>query len=128
MREGRLAEVRTLFQSLLELPLEARLQVLAERCSTDEELRLFVDRMLANYDGGMGDFLEPLFHPGSSRSESAMSSAGSTAPPTIFALGERVAERYRVERLLGQGGMGEVYEVWDEELTIPLALKTVRFE
>ncbi len=131
MREGRLAEVETLFESLVGLPPEARLRVLAERCSTDAELRVFVERMLANYDHGMGSFLQPLqpfVHPVSSRLDSSISSADLTALPTTFALGERVAERYRVERLLGQGGMGEVYEVWDDELTIPMALKTLRFK
>src|SRR6188474_3140310 len=100
MREGWLAEVKTLFESLVDLPPETRLSVLAERCSTDDELRAFVERMLANHDRGMGSFLEPLqplVHPVSSRSESAIPSADSTALPPIFALGERVAERYRVE-------------------------------
>jgi serine/threonine protein kinase len=44
------------------------------------------------------------------------------------ALGARdlVAGRYRVERLVGGGGMGEVYAVLDEHLGERIALKTVR--
>src|SRR5215210_2103948 len=43
-----------------------------------------------------------------------------------FAPGERIAERYRVVRFLARGGMGEVYEVEDQELRERVALKTVR--
>ncbi|MFL6200774.1 MAG: tetratricopeptide repeat protein [Thermoanaerobaculia bacterium] len=43
-----------------------------------------------------------------------------------LAPGDRIAERYRVVRFLARGGMGEVYEVEDQELRERVALKTVR--
>ena len=40
--------------------------------------------------------------------------------------GETVGERYRVVKLLGQGGMGAVYQAWDTRLNHPVAIKEMR--
>lgn len=53
---------------------------------------------------------------------------GRATGPVTFSPGELVADRYRIVRFIGQGGMGEVYEADDLELRQRLALKTVRPE
>src|SRR5262245_51596242 len=59
----------------------------------------------------------------------------SDAPSPSFALGLSFgpmptgyvfASRYRIDRVLGTGGMGAVYQAFDQELEIPLALKIIR--
>lgn len=57
--------------------------------------------------------------------------ASAPAPPRsrdepAFSPGEVIAGRYRVVRFLARGGMGEVYEVEDQELRDRVALKTIR--
>ena len=44
---------------------------------------------------------------------------------STFKTGEVLASRYRVERFIAKGGMGEVYEVFDQELGEHVALKTI---
>lgn len=43
-------------------------------------------------------------------------------------VGQRLGDRYHITRLLGAGGMGAVYQAWDNELGVAVALKTVRPE
>ncbi len=71
-----------------------------------------------------------------SRSEEAETHRSLDSMPTVagrsgggrrqaFQPGEILAERFRVERFIGRGGMGEVYEAFDLELEGPVALKTI---
>jgi eukaryotic-like serine/threonine-protein kinase len=60
-------------------------------------------------------------------SQFATQAISPTAGPT-FEPGSSFGARYRIESLLGQGGMGAVYKAYDTELERTVALKLVRPE
>jgi eukaryotic-like serine/threonine-protein kinase len=45
-----------------------------------------------------------------------------------FEPGQILADRFRIVRLLGRGGMGEVWEAFDQQLNESVAIKTVHAE
>jgi tetratricopeptide (TPR) repeat protein/TolB-like protein len=54
--------------------------------------------------------------------------AGSDGSAGPLEVGSQFGRRYRITRLLGVGGMGAVYEAWDAELGVAVALKVIRAE
>ena len=73
---------------------------------------------------------ESLRHPASDVSELETANATSSPAPapstSDFAPGALIANRFRIVRLLGRGGMGEVYEALDTVSSEHVALKTLR--
>ena len=63
-------------------------------------------------------------------SSSGLSGAGVAPAPGAGPLevGAAFGDRYHIIRVLGVGGMGAVYQAWDAELSVAVALKVIRPE
>ncbi len=58
MTGTQLQRAREIFEKLVDTPPDQRTSLLAVACKDDAHLRAFVEQLLANDDGGMGEFLE----------------------------------------------------------------------
>ncbi len=61
-------------------------------------------------------------------SSAARGAASQANAGNVLTVGDAFGDRYRIDKLLGFGGMGAVYKAWDQELDIPVALKVIRPE
>jgi len=108
MKEQRLQKVDELFQAALELPPERWASFLDSGCTSDTELRAEVESLLSAHQQA-GNFIAD------SLSDVAASLLEESRPKQVG--------QYRVEKLLGAGGMGEVYLAEDTRLNRKVAIK-----
>ncbi|MHC4127075.1 MAG: hypothetical protein ACYSWT_09865 [Planctomycetota bacterium] len=58
MNGEQLKKAQAIFEEVVDLPASQRGPILDERCGDDEELRTFVEQLLASHNQGLGDFLQ----------------------------------------------------------------------
>ncbi len=123
MKAERWKQIDALFDAVEELPAERRDAFLAEACAGDEELRREVQSLLAEQEKIADGFME--------NSAMKVVAQGIAAQHTVFQSvpftnGE--VGNYKIERLLGAGGMGEIYLAHDGKLNRKVALKILPAE
>lgn len=103
--------IKELFHAAESLSKTERAVFLSAQCRDDTETREAVERLLAH--ASAGSFLDaPAWRP-------TVSNSGAFSP------GDVINDRFRILRLLGRGGMGEVYVAFDSEVGDAVALKTL---
>ncbi|MCB1629532.1 MAG: protein kinase [Xanthomonadales bacterium] len=116
MQPERYARIKAVLEQVIEAPADQRAALLDHHCAEQASLRGEVEELLRAGEAMTTRFLEqaPVALPQGQQGAAEVLQPGA------------VLGRFRVERLLGRGGMGEVYAGTDEVLERPVAIKLMR--
>ncbi|HUB53225.1 MAG TPA: protein kinase [Terracidiphilus sp.] len=112
------ARINPLFAAAVEKPRGERDAFVAEACGEDAELYQELAALIAAH--------EQQTVTAENTSEEIRRPPAKTG--AAFSPGDLVIDRFRIVRMLGSGGMGEVYEAFDLEISQAIALKSIRSE
>ncbi len=114
MTADRWARIHDLFELCLDQPPESRASFLANQ-SVDPDIRTEVEKLLQQ-DRIAGSFM--------AESPDLVKELRA-APRSQFSPGDRLGQRFELLRLIGRGGMGEVYAALDVDLEEQVAIKVL---
>ncbi|HMV52051.1 MAG TPA: hypothetical protein PKD31_30180, partial [Blastocatellia bacterium] len=97
------------FQTACDLPLEKRKAYLDEVCAGNDALRREVEGLL-KYDTADNSFLE---QPAIQQMATQFAKPAPKPSPSSPMIGKQIAN-YRIQAMIGKGGMGEVYLAHDD--------------
>jgi eukaryotic-like serine/threonine-protein kinase len=113
-------EVKELLHQAVALGPQARVKFLDEACASDAALRAELESLLAVGDGLSAEFMESPVSANFGEDAEAIGASG-------MAAGQIFAQRFRLIRELGQGGMGQVWLAEQLEPVLrPVALKLIK--
>lgn len=110
----RYERIQEIFDEVADLPESERGRVLDARCGSDAELRAELESLLS-HDAVTGGFL----------SGSPTNAGGVRGVGPALSIREQFG-RYRIVRVIGEGGMGTVYEAEQDNPRRAVALKVIR--
>ena len=107
--------LKPLFLEAMERPAEERTRFVVHACGDDFQLRTELVALIRANNEETGRTEVPL-----------LDLHGLSPMRGNFSIGELILGRFQIVRCLGSGGMGDVYEAMDRELSQRIALKTIR--
>jgi serine/threonine protein kinase/Tfp pilus assembly protein PilF len=115
MNKARFTQLEDIYRAVLCQPPENRAQFVIDSCGSDDDLRSEIESLLS-YDELHSQFLD-------STPDLLIGEAFATDDDEKSEPRKREISHYRIERLIGEGGMGKVYLAEDVKLNRRVALK-----
>jgi serine/threonine protein kinase/tetratricopeptide (TPR) repeat protein len=115
MDQDRWNKVNEIFHAALELDPQERRALVITQSRGDLELQSEVEQLLYA-DAEAGSYLEAPLVP----------NVTLIGPAPFLVVGDVLCNRFQIVRKIGEGGMGLVFEAFDSELAVRVALKIIR--